>query len=75
MMSEHITPKEKAKELYYKFHNESEHFESTIKSSTIELSIMCVEEIISSWEEDGHKRLDQPIIFWWKEVIEEIKKI
>lgn len=58
--------KDKAKELYSKFLGYC-HSTHAKKGASL-----CVDEIINSWEEDGNKRLDAPVIAYWEEVKREI---
>jgi hypothetical protein len=61
-----MTPEEKAKELLNKFGSYA-HSTHIAKAAAI-----CVKEIISSWNEDGHKRLDAPVIAYWQQVLNHI---
>jgi len=64
---ESITAKEKAHELVSKCLG----FAHSTRIETV--ALFCVDEIIKSWNEDGNKRLDAPVISYWESVKDEIK--
>lgn len=77
--------KEKAINLFYSF---EEYVESsdTIDNVTItdfrlkkenqkQCALICVDEILKSWREDGNGSFDVAIIYYWNEVKQEIEKL
>lgn len=71
-----MTPEEKAKELIMKFCEgiwEDGNPNNSVRHVK-KCALICVEEILSSWDEDGNKRLDAPIISYWQSVKDFINK-
>jgi len=63
-----MTPNEKAEYLVNKC-NKEKHFSSIEQVNNAKFyANLIVDEIINSWNEDGNKRLDESIIYYWKQV-------
>ena len=68
-----MTPKEKAKELVYKFDNTMEF--STPQRFAKQCALVTVDEILKMVDETMQGWLDADIIAHWKQVKEEIEKL
>lgn len=68
-----MTPKEKAKELVYKFDNTMEF--STPQRFAKQCALVTVDEILKMVDETMQGWLDADIIAYWKQVKEEIEKL
>lgn len=73
-----MKPEEKAQELIETFQKEIPDYlyqGRVLDQAAKACAIICVDEIIDSWEEDGNSRLDAPIIAYWQSVKEAIQKL
>ena len=68
-----MTPKEKAKELVYKFDNTMEF--STPQRFAKQCALVTVDEILKMVDETMQGWLDADIIAHWKQVKQEIEKL
>lgn len=45
------------------------------KENQKQCALICVDEILKSWREDGNGSFDVAIIYYWNEVKQEIEKL